>query len=215
MPMFREMYVAEDRATAYEESRPYLESKYAAYAAWGQDKALPGEESFAVPFEDLARDRFLIGSPDDIVEEIRPLPERPRRELHHLPHAVAWPAAGESAETARLTAGGGRPKDKAVVWKALEERCFSLESQSPYWDWCSRWGQRCRSSGVCPAILYFGAATPLSISGSPHQSCQYRANRAAEHSLPPVQIESSLHPVHRCQLKLRHFHRVNRRQVVY
>ena len=71
MPMFREMYVAEDRATAFAESRPYLEGKYAAYAAWGQDKALPGEESFAVPFEDLARDRFLIGSPDDIVEEIR------------------------------------------------------------------------------------------------------------------------------------------------
>ena len=69
--MFREMYVADDRATAYEESRPYLESKYAAYAAWGQDKALPGEESFRVPFEDLARDRFLIGSPDDIVDEIR------------------------------------------------------------------------------------------------------------------------------------------------
>ena len=71
MPMFREMYIAEDRATALGESRPYLESKYAAYAAWGQDKALPGEESFRVPFEDLARDRFLIGSPDDIVEEIR------------------------------------------------------------------------------------------------------------------------------------------------
>ena len=71
MPMFREMYVAEDRATALAESRPYLQGKYAAYASWGQDKALPGEESFNVPYEELARDRFLIGSPDDIVEEIR------------------------------------------------------------------------------------------------------------------------------------------------
>ena len=71
MPMFREMYVAEDSATAFKESRPYLESKYAAYAAWGQDKALPGEETFSQPFEDLARDRFLIGSPDDIVEQVR------------------------------------------------------------------------------------------------------------------------------------------------
>ncbi len=71
MPMFREMYVAADRATAFAESRPYLEGKYAAYAAWGQDKALPGEESFHVPYEELARDRFLLGAHDDIAAQIR------------------------------------------------------------------------------------------------------------------------------------------------
>ncbi len=32
-PMMRELYVAQDRETAFLESRPYLESKYAAYAA--------------------------------------------------------------------------------------------------------------------------------------------------------------------------------------
>ena len=89
MPMFREMYVAEDSATAFAESRPYLEGKYAAYAAWGQDKALPGEESFSVPFEELARDRFLIGSPDDIVAEIR----RYRDELaaNYIIFRMQWP----------------------------------------------------------------------------------------------------------------------------
>ena len=71
MPMFREMYVAENSAAAFAESRPYLEGKYAAYAAWGQDKALPVEESFSVPYEELARDRFLLGAPDDIVAQIR------------------------------------------------------------------------------------------------------------------------------------------------
>ena len=70
LPMMREMYVAADRETAYIESQPYLEGKYAAYASWGQDKALPGEESFNVPYQDLARDRFLLGSPDDVVSEV-------------------------------------------------------------------------------------------------------------------------------------------------
>ena len=69
-PMMRELYVAEDREMAYLESKPYLEGKYAAYASWGQDKAMPGEESFSVPYRDLAKDRFLLGSPDDVVNEI-------------------------------------------------------------------------------------------------------------------------------------------------
>ena len=76
LPMMRELYVAEDRETALDESRPFLASKYQAYAQWGQDKALPGNESFAVPFEELARDRFLIGTPDDVVEEIGRYEER-------------------------------------------------------------------------------------------------------------------------------------------
>ena len=71
IPMMREAYVAKDRETAYLESQPYLEGKYAAYASWGQDKALPGEESFSIPYQDLARDRFLLGTADDMVSEIK------------------------------------------------------------------------------------------------------------------------------------------------
>ena len=71
LPMMREMYVGEDREEALAESRPYLASKYQAYADWGQDKALPTGESFAAPFEELSRDRFLIGTPEDIVREIK------------------------------------------------------------------------------------------------------------------------------------------------
>ena len=71
LPMMRELYVAQDREQAFRESRPYLEGKYAAYASWGQDKELPGEESFTVPYEDLARDRFLLGSAEEVVQEIR------------------------------------------------------------------------------------------------------------------------------------------------
>jgi alkanesulfonate monooxygenase SsuD/methylene tetrahydromethanopterin reductase-like flavin-dependent oxidoreductase (luciferase family) len=70
-PVIKELYVAADRKTAIAECRPFLEAKYGAYAAWGQDKALPQGESFAQAFEDLARDRFIIGDPDDCVRDIR------------------------------------------------------------------------------------------------------------------------------------------------
>ncbi len=89
LPMIREMYVAQDRETAFLESQPYLEGKYAAYAAWGQDKALPGEEDFTIPYQDLARDRFLLGSPDDIVQEI----QRYESELgvNYILFRMQWP----------------------------------------------------------------------------------------------------------------------------
>ena len=89
MPMIRELYVSEDREKAFIESRPYLESKYAAYASWGQDKALPGDEDFTVPYEQLARDRFLLGSPDDVVGEI----QRYEKDLgvNYLIFRMQWP----------------------------------------------------------------------------------------------------------------------------
>ncbi len=70
LPMMRELYVAEDRETACVSSQPYLAAKYEAYAAWGQDRALPGNESFTIPYQELSRDRFLLGSPSDVVREI-------------------------------------------------------------------------------------------------------------------------------------------------
>ena len=93
LPMMRELYVAADRETAYAESEPYLGPKYAAYAAWGQDKALPGEESFTVPYADLARDRFLLGSATDVVAEIG----RYERELgvNCLIFRMQWPGMSQ------------------------------------------------------------------------------------------------------------------------
>jgi alkanesulfonate monooxygenase SsuD/methylene tetrahydromethanopterin reductase-like flavin-dependent oxidoreductase (luciferase family) len=69
-PMTLELHVAPTRDEAIATAKPYLEAKYAAYAAWGQDKALPGEESFNVSFGDLARDRFILGSPDDVIQQL-------------------------------------------------------------------------------------------------------------------------------------------------
>ena len=70
LPMGRELYCAPNREQALEESLPYIYGKYQAYAQWGQDRVLPGQESFNVGFEELARDRFVIGSPDDCAEAL-------------------------------------------------------------------------------------------------------------------------------------------------
>lgn len=71
LPMIKELYVAPDRKTAIQECRPFLEAKYQAYASWGQDKALPSGDSFDLAFDELVRDRFIIGDPDDCIRELR------------------------------------------------------------------------------------------------------------------------------------------------
>ena len=89
LPMMRELYVASDRESAFIESQPYLETKYAAYAAWGQDKALPGNESFSVPYQDLAKDRFLLGSPDEVAQEM--LRYQDELGVNYLIFRMQWP----------------------------------------------------------------------------------------------------------------------------
>ncbi len=76
LPMAREIFCAKDRKTALELAGPYLARKYQAYASWGQDAALPGEESFKKPLDELVRDRFVIGSPEDCYEELKPCWEK-------------------------------------------------------------------------------------------------------------------------------------------
>ena len=70
LPIAREVYVHESRERAFEEVQQYIGGKYEAYARWGQDKALPGQESFSGSFEDLAADRFIIGTPEDCITEL-------------------------------------------------------------------------------------------------------------------------------------------------
>jgi len=69
-PIIKELYVAADRRTAIQECRPFLEAKYKAYGAWGQDKALPPGDRFDLAFEELVKDRFIIGDPDDCIREL-------------------------------------------------------------------------------------------------------------------------------------------------
>jgi alkanesulfonate monooxygenase SsuD/methylene tetrahydromethanopterin reductase-like flavin-dependent oxidoreductase (luciferase family) len=88
-PLTCELHVAPTREEAIATARPYLAAKYQAYADWGQDKVLPGDESFRIAFDELARDRFILGSPDDVIEQIERRVER--LEANYFFFRVAWP----------------------------------------------------------------------------------------------------------------------------
>jgi len=71
LPLMREIFVARTRDEAVRLARPYLEEKYKVYHAWGQDKAMPkGDDDLSLDFDELTRDRFLFGSPDEVTEQI-------------------------------------------------------------------------------------------------------------------------------------------------
>jgi len=72
LPILREIFCARDRASALEIAGPHLANKYGAYARWGQDDALPATERFQRPFEDLIRNRFILGSPEECYDQLRP-----------------------------------------------------------------------------------------------------------------------------------------------
>ncbi len=88
-PIALELHVAPTHEEAVETARPFLAGKYDAYAEWGQDKVLPGEENFRVAFDALARDRFILGTPEEVIEEIE---ERVRRlQSNYLIFRMGWP----------------------------------------------------------------------------------------------------------------------------
>jgi alkanesulfonate monooxygenase SsuD/methylene tetrahydromethanopterin reductase-like flavin-dependent oxidoreductase (luciferase family) len=72
LPFIKEIFCAKDTPTAVAMAGPYLSEKYKTYAAWGQDAVLPGNESFRQPLEALQRDRFVLGSPEECYEQLRP-----------------------------------------------------------------------------------------------------------------------------------------------
>jgi alkanesulfonate monooxygenase SsuD/methylene tetrahydromethanopterin reductase-like flavin-dependent oxidoreductase (luciferase family) len=69
--VFKEIFCAEDRQEAIRLCQPYLLDKYRAYASWGQASAHPETKSLNLAFDDLQRQRFIIGSPEDCFESMR------------------------------------------------------------------------------------------------------------------------------------------------
>ncbi|MBS7613393.1 LLM class flavin-dependent oxidoreductase [Candidatus Bathyarchaeota archaeon] len=73
LPLVREIYVAEESGEAYEKALKYIGGMYFKdYASWRHPLV-----KNAKSFEDVARDRFIVGSPDDCISQI----ERFSREL--------------------------------------------------------------------------------------------------------------------------------------
>ncbi|GEL26280.1 monooxygenase [Pseudonocardia sulfidoxydans NBRC 16205] len=72
LPLMREIFCAPTREKAVELASPHLAGKYSVYADWGQDKVMPDKESFRAAYDELADDRFVIGTPDDCLEALLP-----------------------------------------------------------------------------------------------------------------------------------------------
>ena len=83
-PIARECYVGTSHATAMDECRAALEYKYSSYAAWGMVSP-----TASMTFEQMARDRFIIGDRISVKEEIA----RWRESLgvNHFVMRVQWP----------------------------------------------------------------------------------------------------------------------------
>jgi alkanesulfonate monooxygenase SsuD/methylene tetrahydromethanopterin reductase-like flavin-dependent oxidoreductase (luciferase family) len=69
--MMREICVAESREAAMSLARPSLEQKYRSYVAWGQQRALPSDDDMTQAFDELMRDRFIMGSPEECADEVQ------------------------------------------------------------------------------------------------------------------------------------------------
>lgn len=76
MPIMRETFVARSREEAIRLARPALEEKYKSYREWGQDKVMPAADHMGVGFEELLDDRFLLGTPDQVAEQVVALRDR-------------------------------------------------------------------------------------------------------------------------------------------
>lgn len=95
LPIRREVFVADSREDAIRLCGPHLAGKYAVYASWGQDKAMPaGDGDLTAAFEDLARDRFLVGSADEVAEQMIALARATG--VNHIVMSVQWSGMPQS-----------------------------------------------------------------------------------------------------------------------
>jgi alkanesulfonate monooxygenase SsuD/methylene tetrahydromethanopterin reductase-like flavin-dependent oxidoreductase (luciferase family) len=103
MPMRREVFVAKSRDEAIRLCAPYLGAKYAGYHAWRQE--LPDDDSgLGQDFESLIGDRFLIGSPDEVADQVLALHRR--LGVNHLVMSTEWAGMPErlAVETIEMVA---------------------------------------------------------------------------------------------------------------
>ena len=94
LPMRREIFIAPTRAEAIRRAQPYLEEKYNAYRAWGQDKVMPAGDNFDHAYDELQEDRFLLGSPTEVADQINRLHQR--LGVTHILASMHWPGMPNS-----------------------------------------------------------------------------------------------------------------------
>ena len=89
LPGAREIYVANSREEAIEAAKPFLEAKYKIYHQWGQDKDMPaGDNDLSLDYDELLEDRFMLGSPEEVAEQI--IAHNRRVGINHLILNFHW-----------------------------------------------------------------------------------------------------------------------------
>lgn len=71
LPALKEVFCAETREEAFAVVGPHLEAKYRTYLDQGQLDQLPAGEEIGTSLERLAHRRFIIGSPEDCIEQLQ------------------------------------------------------------------------------------------------------------------------------------------------
>lgn len=115
-PGRRECFVARTREEAIRLCKPYLAKKYEVYHAWGQDKAMPaGDNDLGLDFDELIKDRFFLGGPDEVAEQIIDY-TRTTGINHHI-LSCQWPGMPQSMvlDTLQLLAAEVFPRVRQGV----------------------------------------------------------------------------------------------------
>ena len=77
MPIIRETFVGKTRKEAVEKARPCLEQLYRTiYIRWKQNEAMTDPTELGWAFDRLAKNRFILGSPQECIEQIKEYQQR-------------------------------------------------------------------------------------------------------------------------------------------
>jgi len=72
IPIIRETFVAKNRQEAVEKARPCLEQLYRSiYIKWKQNEAMSDPNELSWAFDRLAKNRFILGSPEACIDQIK------------------------------------------------------------------------------------------------------------------------------------------------
>lgn len=102
-PARREVFVAGSREEALRRCAPFLGAKYEAYRRWGQGDAMPADDNdLGADFDDLTRDRFLLGSSEEVAGQMIALNRATG--INHLVMSVQWPGMPQTMALDQLHA---------------------------------------------------------------------------------------------------------------
>ena len=88
-PIIRECHVGSGTGKALDEVREPLSFKYEAYASWGSASGFVPGDRIRADFDKFAANRFIIGSQDEVVEQIGRYGQRTGTD--HILVRVQWP----------------------------------------------------------------------------------------------------------------------------